>query len=82
MPRLSYGTKVQRMGQRETQARRQRVPHRQENRLSFALGADIYWHAQRPVVRRETELGGKNGQNDSGKNDRIIKIGTTQTIIF
>lgn len=81
VPRLSHGAQVQGMGQRETQARCKRVSHGQENRLSLALGAHIHRHAQRPAVRRETELGRKNGQNDSGKNTIIIVI-ICKTIII
>lgn len=68
LPRLSYRAQVQRVGQCQAQARYQRVPHGQADRLSSALGANIHRHAQRPIVRRETELGGENGQNDTGTN--------------
>lgn len=54
------------MDQCQAQARHQRVPYGQADRLPSALGAHFHRDAQRPVVRRETELGGKNGQNDSG----------------
>lgn len=72
MPGLSHGAQVQGMGQRQTQTRSQCVPHGQADRVPPALGADFHRHAQRPVVRRETELGGQNGQNDSGMTEVTI----------
>lgn len=82
VPRLSHGAEIQGMGQRQAQARRQRFPHRQADRLPSALGADIHRHAQRPAVRRETELGGKNGQDDTGIRILVIVLQARKNYIY
>ena len=63
---LPLCAQVERLAGGQRQRRAQRVPHSQTSQALPALGAHLHRHAERSALRRTTDVGGQERQNDTG----------------